>query len=98
VPPGASVANAVGASIAQTSGEVDRVFSYERLGRDSAVAAAIAEAKSAAITAGATASSLNVVEVEELPLAYVPGQAVRLRVKVSGDLDLEALGGKGVRK
>ena len=98
VPPGASVANAVGASIAQTSGEVDRVFSYEQLGRDSAVAAAIAEAKSAAITAGATAGSLNVVEVEVLPLAYVPGQAVRLRVKVSGDLDLEALGGKGVRK
>jgi hypothetical protein len=98
VPSGASVANAVGASIAQTSGEVDRVFSYEQLGRDSAVAAAIAEAKSAAITAGATASSLNVVEVEELPLAYVPGQAVRLRVKVSGDLDLEALGGKEVRK
>jgi N-methylhydantoinase A/oxoprolinase/acetone carboxylase beta subunit len=91
VPPGASVANAVGASIAQTSGEVDRVFSYEKSGRDSAIAAAITEAKGAAVEAGATSSSLSVVEVEELPLAYVPGQAVRLRVKVSGDLDLQRL-------
>jgi hypothetical protein len=69
---------------------VDRVFSYERLGRDGAIAAATADAEQAAITAGAAANSLRVVDVEELPLAYLPGGAVRLRVKVTGDLDLEA--------
>jgi hypothetical protein len=33
---------------------------------------------------------LRVVEVDELPLAYIPGGAVRLRVKVTGDLKLNA--------
>jgi N-methylhydantoinase A/oxoprolinase/acetone carboxylase beta subunit len=88
IPEAASVANAIGASIAQAGGEVDRVFSYEQLGREGAIAAATVEAQRAAIEAGAEPSSLRVVDVEELPLAYVPGGAVRLRVKVTGDLRL----------
>jgi hypothetical protein len=31
---------------------------------------------------------VNVVEVEEIPMAYMPGGAVRLRVKVAGALAL----------
>lgn len=88
VPPAAAVANAIGASIAQAGGEIDRVYSYERLGREGAIAAATEEARRVAIEAGATAASLRVVDVEELPLAYVPGGAVRLRVKVTGELAL----------
>jgi N-methylhydantoinase A/oxoprolinase/acetone carboxylase beta subunit len=88
VPQAAGVANAIGASIAQAGGEVDRVYSYQQLGREGAIAAATEEARRAAIEAGATAGSLRVVEVEELPLAYVPGGAVRLRVKVIGELAL----------
>ncbi len=87
VPDAAPVANAIGASIAQASGEVDRVFSYEQLGRAEAIAAATAEAERIAVDSGADAATLRVVEVEELPLAYVPGGAVRLRVKATGDLD-----------
>jgi N-methylhydantoinase A/oxoprolinase/acetone carboxylase beta subunit len=89
VPQGASVANAIGASIAQASGEVDRVFSYDQSGREAALATATEEAKHAAVEAGATGTSLNVVDIEELPLAYVTGGAVRVRVKVTGDLDLQ---------
>ena len=38
VPPDhAPVANAIGAAIAQIGGEVDRVFSYEKLGREKAI-------------------------------------------------------------
>jgi len=88
VPRAAGVANAIGASIAQAGGEVDRVYSYQQLGREGAIAAATEEARRVAIEAGATAASLRVVEVEELPLAYVPGGAVRLRVKVTGELAL----------
>lgn len=91
VPHAAGVANAVGASIAQAGGEVDRVYSYQKLGREGAIAAATEEARRAAIEAGATAASLRVMEVEELPLAYVPGGAVRLRVKVTGELALAAV-------
>ena len=90
VPEGAPVANAIGASIAQASGEVDRVFSYEQLGREGAIAAATAEAERIAVESGADEGTLRVAEIEELPLAYVPGGAVRLRVKVTGDLNLSA--------
>ena len=88
IPQAAGVANAIGASIAQAGGEVDRVYSYQQLGREGAIAAATEEARRAAIEAGATAASLRVVDVEELPLAYMPAGAVRLRVKVIGELAL----------
>lgn len=90
VPKQAGVANAIGAAIAQASGEVDRIFSYEKHGREASLTEAREEAKSAAIAAGALASTVEIVDVEELPLQYLPGGAVRIRTKAVGDL---ALGG-----
>ncbi len=86
IPEHASVANAIGASIAQVGGEVDRVFSYDELGREQAIELAKAEANERAVEAGAIESSLSILEVEETPLAYFPGGAVRLRVKAIGDM------------
>ncbi len=88
VPEHAGVANAIGAAIAQVSGTVDRVFSYDVIGRDKALAQAREEAIAQAIAAGAKQSSVEITEVEELPLAYLPGGAVRVRVKAIGDLVL----------
>lgn len=85
----AGVANAIGASIALIGGEVDKVFSYEDLGRDAAIEQAIKEATQRAVTAGADENSTEVTDIEELPLAYVPGGSVRLRVKVAGSLLLK---------
>jgi N-methylhydantoinase A/oxoprolinase/acetone carboxylase beta subunit len=78
------VANAIGAAIAQISGEVDQVFSD--LSREEAIANAIALARSRAEKAGAAADSVSVVDVEELPLAYMPGSSRRVRVRVAGEL------------
>ncbi len=86
VPKHAGVANAVGATIAKISGETDRVFSYEKMDRDTAIETATEEAKARAAAAGALPGSIEVLEVEELPVAYVPGGSVRVRVKVAGDL------------
>lgn len=88
VPEHAGVANAIGAAIAQVSGTVDRVFSYDTIGRDKALAQAREEAIAQAIAAGAQQSSVEITEVEELPLAYLPGGAVRVRVKAIGELVL----------
>ncbi len=88
VPQHAGVANAIGAAIAQVSGTVDRVFSYDSKGRDKALAEAREEAIGNAIAAGASRSSVEITDVEELPLAYLPGGAVRVRVKAIGDLVL----------
>ncbi|MCP3854784.1 MAG: hydantoinase/oxoprolinase family protein [Actinomycetia bacterium] len=83
-PPHAGVANAVGAALAQVSGEVDRVF--RDLGHDGAIAEATRIAVERAETAGAVPGSAEPIEVEDLPLAYLPGDARRVRVRVIGRL------------
>jgi hypothetical protein len=40
------------------------------------------------VTAGAVPESVRIVDQEELALAYVPGNAVRIKVKAVGDLQL----------
>jgi N-methylhydantoinase A/oxoprolinase/acetone carboxylase beta subunit len=77
------VANAVGAAIAQVSGEVDQVFND--IGRTAAIETATEMAKQRTVQAGADPETLSVVEVEDLPLSYVPGDALRVRVRVVGD-------------
>jgi hypothetical protein len=88
VPQHAGVANAIGAAIAQVSGTVDRVYSYEVLGRDKALEQAREEATGNAVAAGASAASVAITDIEELPIQYLPGHAVRVRVKAVGDLVL----------
>lgn len=80
------VANAIGAALAQASGEVDRVVSLADTDRRRAIAAATDDARRRAIEAGAAPDRLTTVDVDEIPLAYLPGNAVRLHVKVVGDL------------
>ncbi|MFT3818644.1 MAG: hydantoinase/oxoprolinase family protein [Rubrivivax sp.] len=82
--PHASVANAVGAAIAQVSGEVDQIFT--NVGRDAALAQAKVLAEQRAVHAGADAASLKLVDIEDLPLAYLPGGAMRVRARVVGDI------------
>jgi len=80
----AEVANAVGAAMAQISGEVDRVF--HNMSRDDLLLEAKQIATQRAVSAGAEESTVRVVDVEDLPLAYMPGNAVRARVRVVGDI------------
>ena len=87
----AGVANAIGASIALIGGEIDKVFSYDETGRQVAIDQAVSEAKERAVSAGADPDTIEIVDIEELPLAYVPGGSVRLRVKVAGELALRGV-------
>ena len=47
-----------------------------------------AEAVEKAVSAGAERDSVRVVDVEDVPIAYLAGDATRIRVKAVGDLDL----------
>jgi len=82
-----SVANAVGAAIGQISGEVDRIFSLASITREEALETARKEATGKAIAAGARPESIELLDQEDVPLAYLPGNATRIRLKVVGDLD-----------
>jgi N-methylhydantoinase A/oxoprolinase/acetone carboxylase beta subunit len=81
-----AVANAIGAAIAQIGGETDRIFSLAEMTRDQALAQAKQEASDRAVAAGADANTIEIVDVEEVPLAYLPGNATRIMVKAVGDL------------
>jgi N-methylhydantoinase A/oxoprolinase/acetone carboxylase beta subunit len=83
-----AVANAIGAAIAQAGGEVDRIFALGDTTREQVLAAARDEATSRAVAAGARPGTVQIVEVDEVPIAYLPGNAVRVRVKAVGDLQL----------
>lgn len=89
-PPYADCANAVGAAIAQIGAEVDRVVTLEGKDRAAELAAISDEARQQVEAAGAIASSIEIVEMDEVPIAYLPNDCVRVRVKAVGDL---ALGG-----
>jgi N-methylhydantoinase A/oxoprolinase/acetone carboxylase beta subunit len=82
--PHQAVANAVGAAIAQVSGEVDQIF--QDLPREAAIAESRRIAERRAVSGGADGATLQVVEVEDLPLAYLPGNSLRVRVRVVGEL------------
>ncbi|ETK30605.1 hydantoinase/oxoprolinase N-terminal domain-containing protein [Microbispora sp. ATCC PTA-5024] len=88
-----AVANAIGAAIAQIGGEVDRIFPVEPGQRQSVLDEAKQEAVDRAVASGAKPGSVRVVEVDEVPLAYLPGNATRIRVKAVGDLQMEAVRG-----
>jgi N-methylhydantoinase A/oxoprolinase/acetone carboxylase beta subunit len=83
-PENAAVANAVGAAIAQVSGEADQVF--QGLSRAEALAEAERIARARAVEAGADPATLAVVDMEDLPLAYMPGNALRARARVVGEI------------
>ncbi len=90
IPAKSAVANAIGAGMAQVGGEIDRIFSYETEGRDASMARAKQEAIERAVAAGALADTVQILEIEELPLTYMPAGAVRLRVKAVGDLAMSS--------
>lgn len=85
-PPHGAVANAVGAAIAQASGEVDRVFSLAATTREQAIADATAHARRHACEAGAREETLRIADIDVVPLSYLPGNAARIRVKAVGEL------------
>ena len=82
------VANAIGAAIAQVGGQVEKVFSLEDIGRGEALASIRSEAIGRAVAAGAEPTSVEVVELDEIPLTYLPGNVTLIRAKAVGDLGI----------
>lgn len=81
------VANAIGSAIAQVSGQIAKVFSLSETPREQAIAESKAKAVAEAIEAGADPDTVEVINVEDIPMAYL-GDALCIRVKAVGDLKL----------
>lgn len=87
-PEHAGVANAIGAAIAQVGGEIDRIVPVPPGKREEVLEEAKHEAIEKAVASGANPESVSIVDIDELPLAYLPGNASRIRIKAVGDLPL----------
>jgi N-methylhydantoinase A/oxoprolinase/acetone carboxylase beta subunit len=85
-----AVANAIGAAIAQVSGEVDAVYPISPGSRATVLEQARQEAMDRAVAAGARPDSVALVDFDEVPIPYLPGNATRIRAKAVGDLALAA--------
>jgi N-methylhydantoinase A/oxoprolinase/acetone carboxylase beta subunit len=85
-PPHYDVANAIGVAIAQVSGTIDRVFALDAMSRTQALDEAARLARERACAAGADPAGVELLDLEEIPLAYLPGNAVRVKAKAVGRL------------
>jgi N-methylhydantoinase A/oxoprolinase/acetone carboxylase beta subunit len=79
------VANAVGAAIAQVSGQIEEVVRMDG-DRAKTLEEARERAVRRAVEAGADGDRVEIVEQDEVPLAYVTEPIVRLRIKAVGPL------------
>jgi DUF917 family protein len=85
-PKWSGVANAIGAAMARVSAVIDTVKSTEKQTSKEILAEISEAAKQKTIEAGALPDSVQVVEVEDLPLQYVANQT-RFIVRAAGDFD-----------
>ena len=86
-PQNLAVANAIGSAIAQVSGQVEKVFSLKNITKENALQTAKDLAVQEAKKAGANGSTIEITDVEYVPLAYL-SDAVKIRVKAVGNLQL----------
>lgn len=80
------VANAVGAAIASVSAEVDQIFPLEGTTREETIERAKDDAIGAAIALGAAPDATEIISLEELTMAYMTDNILRLRIKAAGPL------------
>jgi N-methylhydantoinase A/oxoprolinase/acetone carboxylase beta subunit len=82
----AAVANAIGAAIAEASGSVDRAYRFGDSSREACLDEAKQAATEAAVRAGADPALVRITTVNEIPMAYMPGDCARVQVKAVGPL------------
>ena len=79
-------ANAIGSAISKVSGTYEKLINYDEIPREAALEQAKAETIDMAVEAGAIRETVEIIEIEDVPLAYYPGNTNRVKVKAAGDL------------
>lgn len=84
-PEHSSAANAVGAALGDVAGQAEQVFSLRGITRHEAVEIVRCDATARAIEAGADPSTVEVLSLEELPVAYMEDTVI-VRARAAGRL------------
>lgn len=85
-PPHHGAANAIGVAMAQISGEVDIIVSTEKETLETYLEKVEKMAIDAAIKAGAVPESVELTELNSIPLGYMSSHALRIMAKAAGTL------------
>ena len=80
-------ANAIGSAISKVSGTYEQLVSYDEVPREKALEQAKESAIELAVSSGAKRDTIEIIDVEDVPLAYYPGNTSRVKVKAAGDLN-----------
>lgn len=79
-------ANAIGSAISKVSGTYENLINYDELPREEALEQAKLAAIELAVAAGAVRETVEIIEMEDVPLAYYPGNTNRVKIKAAGNL------------
>ncbi len=79
-------ANAIGSAISKLSGTFEQLMNYDETPREEALEYAKSEAIRLAVASGACEGTVEIIDMEDVPLSYYPGNTNRVKVKAAGDL------------
>lgn len=82
----AEIANAIGAAIGQVSSEVNKVVDFSKTPRAKYLKEMKKKVIDHAIKQGAAINTVKIVDIEEVPLTYFPGNSFKLKIKAVGNL------------
>ncbi len=85
-PQHAGCANAIGSAIAQVSGEIDKTFKASGKRREDIMREVRNEVYQKTLEAGADSKTIEIINIEEIPIAYVSSDVIRIKAKAAGDL------------
>ncbi|MFC3395874.1 hydantoinase/oxoprolinase N-terminal domain-containing protein [Brenneria rubrifaciens] len=80
------VANAIGVALGQVGTQIDKVIRMPDGERDGIRDALYQQAIALAEESGAVPGSVAIIDYQEIPLAYLPGNAVQVKIKAAGQL------------
>lgn len=86
LPPHFEVCGAIGTTIAEIGAYAEGVADLEIEDRDEAISKVVEKAKDEAEKAGAIRSTVEILDIEEIPFAYMPGKREKIRVRVKGKI------------
>jgi N-methylhydantoinase A/oxoprolinase/acetone carboxylase beta subunit len=87
-PQWANMANAVGAAMGEISGDYDTVYDYDLSSREIYIEEAKQKAMDNAITQGADPATVEIIEVGEISIPYLPGRLTRVQARAVGKLQI----------
>ncbi|MBY5946762.1 hydantoinase/oxoprolinase N-terminal domain-containing protein [Photobacterium rosenbergii] len=80
------VANAIGVALGEISGQLDKIVEVTPDQRQIILKALEQEAEQMAVEAGACPDSVQVIERHEIPLSYLQGNRVHVKIKAAGKI------------